>query len=147
MQRLVVTLLLVTLLFGLTLGLPGILDELLLDDECTPISEDGVCFIGFDEEKCNKDDWDPFKLRINSGPTPFDQPASNPLKEFFGYKDGIESLVLRKGCKAILYKDINCLMDPLTIEADGDEDLIIQNLSLSEAKTHGKSLIKEIDSE
>merc|ERR1711976_672336 len=92
--------------YGLSLcdAKPGILDDLILDDECKPIADTETCLIGYDEENCNADDYEPFRVNGNGIPKNFTKPAS-PIKDFFGYQDGIESLILRKGCEAVLYKN------------------------------------------
>lgn len=115
---------------------PGILD-FTLSNQCIPITEEGICLIGYDEEKCNEDDYQPFKVKNDGIPRPFKNPTSNPIKDIFGYKDGIESLVLKKGCTASLYKDINCVQDPFTLKSETNKDLIIEELSASIARDYG----------
>ena len=62
------------------------------------------------------------------------------IKDFFGYEDGIESVILKKGCVAVLYKDVDCTSDPFTLKAETNKDLIIKELSESTAKDYGKSI-------
>jgi hypothetical protein len=45
---------------------------------------------------------------------------------------------LKKGCVAVLYKDVDCTSDPFTLKAETNKDLIIKELSESTAKDYGK---------
>ena len=75
---------------------PGLLDDFILEDECQVINGSDTCFVGFDEENCNADDWEPFHVKGDGIAVPFNRTTS-AIKNFFGYQDGIESLVLKKG--------------------------------------------------
>ena len=94
-----------------------------------------VC--SYDEENCNADDYEPFRVNGNGIPKNFTKPAS-PIKDFFGYQDGIESLIVRKGCEAVLYKSTDCESDAFTLKAETNNDLTIRMLSESNAKAYGK---------
>ena len=63
------------------------------------------------------------------------------FSDFFGYEDGIESVILKKGCVAVLYKDVDCSSEPFTLKAETNKDLIIKELSESTAKDYGKITI------
>ena len=42
-------------------AMPGLFDEN-LDDQCGPVP---ACFVGYDEENCNEDDWAPFEVKYS----------------------------------------------------------------------------------
>ena len=117
---------------------PGLLDDFILEDECESIiNGSDTCFVGYDEENCNADDWEPFQVKGDGIAVPFNRTTSS-IKDFFGYQDGIESLVLKKGCRAVLYKDKECTSDPFTLKAETNKDLVIKELSESTASDYGK---------
>lgn len=89
-----------------------------------------------------KDDYQPFVVMDDGEPTKFEGPdkdVQSSIKEFFGYKDGIESLVLKKGCRATLYIDSECTMKPFVLKSETSKDLVIPNLGQSTASDYGKS--------
>ena len=51
---------LLVLFFNHSIAKPGLLDDFILEDKCFPITGNS-CFIGYDEENCNEDDWEPFE--------------------------------------------------------------------------------------
>merc|ERR1711935_222815 len=103
-------------------------------DECEKI-EDNSCAIVYDDEDCGEGDWDPLRLKSSSTPVSFSTLTLNPLKAFKNakYKDDIESLVVRQGCKLEAWRKSDCTGAKATFDArDKTQDLIIEELEDSD---------------
>ena len=120
-------------LFCLGLAKPGLLD-FLTGDDCEPI-KDGSCAIVYDDEDCEKGDWDPLRIPADGKDISFSTLTLNPLKSLQNarYKNDIESLVVRKGCTLEVFKDSDCSGGKYTFRADKGQDLIVKELEDSDA--------------
>ena len=64
-------------------------------------------------------DWDPLRLKSSSSPVSFSTLTLNPLKALKNarYKDDIESLVVRKGCRLDAFRELDCTGAKATFDA------------------------------
>jgi hypothetical protein len=117
---------------------PGVFDfvkGLVTRDSCDPIpSGSSACAIVYDEERCDHDDWDPIEVQ-NGVPVSF----SRKLLKFLSSskKDEIESLVVKKGCTLEVFKEDDYSGDKYTFVAPQNQDLLVDDLDDSPAKSFG----------
>ena len=85
-------------------------------------------------------DWDPLRLKSSSSPVSFSTLTLNPLKAFKNakYKDDIESLVVRQGCKLEAWRKSDCTGAKALFDArELTQDLIIEELEDSDYDDFG----------
>ena len=85
-------------------------------------------------------DWDPLRLKSSSSPVSFSTLTLNPLKALKNkrYKDDIESLVVKQGCKLEAWRKSDCTGAKATFDArDKSQDLIIEELEDSDYDDFG----------
>jgi hypothetical protein len=108
-------------------------------DSCDPIpSGSSACVIVYDDDGCDDGDWDPIEVQ-NGVPVSFSTKSLNPLKIILqsSRKDDIESLVVKKGCTLEVFKNSDCSGDKYTFVAPQNQDLLVDDLDNSPAKSFG----------
>ena len=79
-------------------------------------------------------------MKSSSSPVSFSTLTLNPLKALKNsrYKDDIESLVVRKGCRLDAFRESDCTGAKATFDArDKTQDLIIEELEDSDYDDFG----------